>query len=505
MESISHNVNRKEADLKFYEFGKVYSFDPTKESTAEKPLSPYSENENLALWMTGNMNRASWNVKAVEASVYDLKGILMNIFSRAGISEGSLKFEQGSDEIFAAKLDISFKSGKHLAEVGILRSSVLKKFDIEQSVVYAAVDWTALFRQARKTDVKYAELPKTQGVERDLALLVDKNVKFAEIEEVIRKTEKKLLRDVRLFDVYEGKNLPAGKKSYAVSMKLQDMEKTLNDKQIEATMNKIINALQTFGAELREEKRQQNNNYYKYKKFTMGRAFEYRKARKLKRWGNMRRTFTRIGKEITIAVKAGGPDPDMNPRLRVLMQNAKAANMPKDTVERAIKKATDKDAGDYKEIVYEGYGPFGIAIVVETATDNNQRTVANVRSYFNKFGGSLGTQGSLSFLFDHKSVFHVKPNEGMDHDEFELELMDFEAELETDEEEWLIYGAFDQFANLQKYLEDKGMEIVSAEFERIPTDYKEVTPEQREQLDKLLDKFEDDEDVQNVFHNIKED
>ena len=251
LESISHNVNRKEADLKFYEFGKVYSFDPTKESTAEKPLSPYSENENLALWMTGNMNRASWNVKAVEASVYDLKGILMNIFSRAGISEGSLKFEQGSDEIFAAKLDISFKSGKHLAEVGILRSSVLKKFDIEQSVVYAAVDWTALFRQARKTDVKYAELPKTQGVDRDLALLVDKNVKFSDIEEVIRKTEKKLLRDVRLFDVYEGKNLPAGKKSYAVSMKLQDMEKTLNDKQIEATMNKIINALQTFGAELR--------------------------------------------------------------------------------------------------------------------------------------------------------------------------------------------------------------------------------------------------------------
>ena len=237
----------------------------------------------------------------------------------------------------------------------------------------------------------------------------------------------------------------------------------------------------------------------------MGRAFEYRKARKMKRWGNMSRTFTRIGKEITIAVKNGGPDPDMNPRLRVLMQNAKAANMPKDTVERAIKKATEKDAGDYKEIVYEGYGPFGIAIVVETATDNNQRTVANVRSYFNKFGGSLGTQGSLSFLFDHKSVFHVKPGEGVDHDEFELELMDYEAELETDDEEWLIYGAFDQFANIQKFLEDKGMEIVSAEFERIPTDYKEVTGEQREQLDKLLEKFEDDEDVQNVFHNIKED
>lgn len=237
----------------------------------------------------------------------------------------------------------------------------------------------------------------------------------------------------------------------------------------------------------------------------MGRAFEYRKARKLKRWGNMSRTFTRIGKEITIAAKAGGPDPDMNPRLRVLMQNAKAANMPKDTVERAIKKATDKDAGDYKEIVYEGYGPHGIAIVVETATDNNQRTVANVRSYFNKHGGSLGTQGSLSFLFDHKSVFHIKPNAETSQEDFELNLMDFEAELEAEDEEWLIYGAFDQFANIQKFLEESGLEIVSAEFERIPNDYKEVTPEQREAIEKLLEKFEEDEDVQNVFHNMKED
>ena len=236
----------------------------------------------------------------------------------------------------------------------------------------------------------------------------------------------------------------------------------------------------------------------------MGRAFEYRKARKMKRWGNMSRTFTRIGKEITIAVKSGGPDPDSNPRLRVLMQNAKAANMPKDTVERAIKKATDKDASDYKEIVYEGYGPHGIAIVVETATDNNQRTVANVRSYFNKHGGSLGTQGSLSFLFDHKSVFHLKPGEGLDLEELELELMDFEAELEAEDEEWMVYGAFDQFANLQKFFEEKDLEILSAEFERIPTDYKEVTAEQREAIEKLLEKFEDDEDVQNVFHNMKD-
>ncbi|MDE5744704.1 MAG: YebC/PmpR family DNA-binding transcriptional regulator [Paramuribaculum sp.] len=237
----------------------------------------------------------------------------------------------------------------------------------------------------------------------------------------------------------------------------------------------------------------------------MGRAFEYRKARKLKRWGNMSRTFTRIGKEITIAAKAGGPDPDTNPRLRALMQNAKAANMPKDTVERAIKKATEKDSGDYKEIVYEGYGPFGIAIVVEAATDNNTRTVANVRSYFNRYGGSLGTQGSLTFMFDHKSVFKIKPKEGVDLEELELELIDYGVdELVADEDEIDIYGAFEEFANIQKYLEENGFEIISAEFERIPNDLKEVTEEQRATLDKLLEKFEEDEDVQNVFHNMKE-
>ncbi len=237
----------------------------------------------------------------------------------------------------------------------------------------------------------------------------------------------------------------------------------------------------------------------------MGRAFEYRKARKLKRWGNMSRTFTRIGKEITIAVKAGGPDPSTNPRLRVLMQNAKAANMPKDTVERAIKKATDKDSGDYKEITYEGYGPFGIAIFVEAATDNNTRTVANVRSYFTKHGGSLGTQGSLTFLFDHKSVFKIKAHEGVSLDDLELELIDYGVdEIVPDEEEIVLYGAFEEFANIQKYLENNGYEIVSAEFERIPHELKEVTAEQRVTLDKLLEKLEEDEDVQNVFHNMKE-
>ena len=235
----------------------------------------------------------------------------------------------------------------------------------------------------------------------------------------------------------------------------------------------------------------------------MGRAFEYRKARKLKRWGNMSRTFTRIGKEITIAAKAGGPDPDTNPRLRALMQNAKAANMPKDTVERAIKKATDKSTEGYKEINYEGYGPHGIAIFVETATDNNMRTVANVRSYFTKHGGNLGTQGSLQFLFDRKCVFTTAPKE-VDMDELELEMIDYGVdELGQDEDgNIIIYGAFESYSDIQSYLESNGFEIKSAEFVRIPNDLKEVTPEQREAVQKLIDKIEEDEDVQNVFTNM---
>ena len=237
----------------------------------------------------------------------------------------------------------------------------------------------------------------------------------------------------------------------------------------------------------------------------MGRAFEYRKARKLKRWGNMSRTFTKIGKEITIAVKAGGPDPNGNPRLRALMLNAKAANMPKDNVERAIKKATDKDAGDFKEIVYEGYGPHGIAIVIETATDNHTRTVANIRSYFNKAGGSLGTTGSLSFLFEHKSVFHIKPKEGVSLEDLELELIDYGVdEVEADDEEIVLYGSFESYNDIQKYLEDNGFEIISSEFERIPNDVKELDAEQRASIEKLLERIEEDEDVHNVFHNMKE-
>ncbi len=218
----------------------------------------------------------------------------------------------------------------------------------------------------------------------------------------------------------------------------------------------------------------------------------------------MARVFTKLGKEITIAVKSGGPEPDTNPRLRVLVQQAKKENMPKENVERAIKKASEKDAGDYKEMVYEGYGPFGIAIVVETATDNPTRTVANVRSYFNKHGGSLGTTGSLEFLFDHKCVFKISPKEGVSLEDLELELIDYGVdEVEEDEDDIILYGEFKSYSNIQSFLEENGYEIHSAEFERIPLDTKSLDDEQRAQIEKLLEKFEEDEDVQNVFHNME--
>ncbi len=236
----------------------------------------------------------------------------------------------------------------------------------------------------------------------------------------------------------------------------------------------------------------------------MGRAFEYRKERKMKRWGNMSRVFTKIGKEITIATKSGGPDPETNPRLRVLIQQAKKENMPKDNIERAIKKATDRDASDYKEVVYEGYGPHGVAIVVETATDNTTRTVANVRSYFNKHGGSLGTSGSLEFLFDHKCVFKISEKDGVSLEDLELELIDYGVdELVADEDEIYLYGDFKSYAEIQSYLEENGFEINSAEFERIPHDTKVLDDEQKAQIEKLLEKFEEDDDVQNVFHNME--
>lgn len=236
----------------------------------------------------------------------------------------------------------------------------------------------------------------------------------------------------------------------------------------------------------------------------MGRAFEYRKARIFKRNAYLARTFTRLGKEITMAAKAGGPDPDQNSKLRLLIQTAKNENMPKDNVDRAIKRAFEKDTSDYKEMVYEGRGPHGIAIMIEAATDNNQRTVANIRSYFNKLGGSLGTSGMLDFLFDHKSIFTVARTPELDMEEFELAMMDFDAEVDADDEEVIVMAEFQSFGAIQKYLEDNKFEIKSFRFDRIPKELKTLNDEQRAEVNKLLDKINEDEDVTNVYHNMEE-
>ncbi len=246
----------------------------------------------------------------------------------------------------------------------------------------------------------------------------------------------------------------------------------------------------------------------------MGRAFEFRKERKMKRWGHMARTFTKLGKEITIAVKQGGPDVTGNPRLRALMAEARSEQMPKENIERAIKKATESKQGDFKEVIYEGYGPFGIAYLVETATDNNTRTVANVRSYFNKCGGSLGTSGSVAFMFDHKCVFRIKETEGLDLDELELELIDYGAEEvfeetvvdkdDNESKEVVIYGDYTSYGTIQKFIEENGYELISGGFEQIPNvELKEVTAEQRSTLEKLIGLLEDDEDVTNVYTTMK--
>ena len=219
----------------------------------------------------------------------------------------------------------------------------------------------------------------------------------------------------------------------------------------------------------------------------------------------MARTFTRIGKQIAIAVKAGGPDPENNPHLRAVVATAKRENMPKDNVERAIKNAMGKDQKDYKEMNYEGYGPFGIAVFVETATDNTTRTVANVRSVFNKFGGTLGTSGSLDFMFSWKSMFTITKKEGVDMDDLILELIDYgvEEEYDEDEDEITLYDDPKSFAQIQKYLEENGFEVKGAEFTRIPNDEKDLTPEQRATIDKMVERLEEDEDVQNVYTNMK--
>ncbi len=235
----------------------------------------------------------------------------------------------------------------------------------------------------------------------------------------------------------------------------------------------------------------------------MGRAFEFRKERKMKRWSAMAKAFTRIGKDIVMAVKEGGPDPDTNSKLRAVIQNAKSVNMPKDNIERAIKRASDKSLGDYKEVLFEGYAPHSIAVLIETATDNNTRTVANIRSYFNKCNGSLGTSGSVEFMFDHTCNFKVNaPNQNIE--DLELELIDFGVEEVFEEDDAIVlYAPFENFGSIQKALEEKGLEIVSSGFERIPTVTKKLTEEEQKDVDKLLEKIEDDDDVQNVYHTMQ--
>ena len=242
----------------------------------------------------------------------------------------------------------------------------------------------------------------------------------------------------------------------------------------------------------------------------MGRAFEFRKARKMKRWSKMAKTFSRIGKDIVMAIKESGPEPEGNAKLRAVMQNAKAANMPKDIVDRAIKKAKDKDTSDYKEVNFEGYAPHGIAVMVETATDNNNRTVAAVRAAFTKFNGNLGTNGSVEFMFERKCHFKIPMGE-LDPEELEFELIDhgieelFAEEPEEDSEEQatiMIYGPFESFGSIQKELENRDLEILESGYERIPTNTTKLTPEQEEEVDKLLERLEEDDDVMNVYHTM---
>ena len=234
----------------------------------------------------------------------------------------------------------------------------------------------------------------------------------------------------------------------------------------------------------------------------MGRAFEYRKARKMARWANMAKTFTKIGREITLAAKEGGGDPEYNPRLRIAVQNAKAANMPKANIENAIKKATDPDLSNYEERTFEGYAPHGVALMVETTTDNNNRTVANVRHVFNKYGGSMGNSGSVEFMFERKGVFKVDP-EGQDPEELELELIDHGLEeLRHDDDELVLITDFENYGTLQSALDERNIEIKEAKLERIPTHYKSLDDDAAEEVIKFIDKMEDDDDVMNVFHNM---
>ena len=252
LESLAHNINRRSPDLMMYEFGNVYFFNPQAESTAERPLAPYSESSRLALWITGDIRPAGWLRQQEKSTVYDLRAIVENIFARLGIALADIKLAAGTDSIYSASLSISSRNGKPLGSLGIVSRRLLKDFDIKQEVFFAELDWEALVRMATRSAVTYAELPKTMAVKRDLALLVDSAVTMQQIEQTVRESERKLLRSVTLFDVYEGDKLPAGKKSYAIAITLQDADRTLNDKQIDAVMKKIITNLQNkLGATLR--------------------------------------------------------------------------------------------------------------------------------------------------------------------------------------------------------------------------------------------------------------
>lgn len=252
LESLAYNINRRAADLMMYEFGHVYFHNPQAESTAERPLAPYSEASHLGIWITGAIRPAGWLRTEEKSSFYDLRAVVDNMFARLGIAASGLKTAPGSDPMFAASLEVTSRNGKRLGQLGIVSKDVLRQFDIKQEVYFAEFDWAALVQLASRHSVSYADLPKTQPVKRDLALLVDNAVTMQQIEDTVRECERKLLREVTLFDVYEGDKLPAGKKSYAITITLQDPERTLNDKQIDAVMRKIIAGLESkTGASLR--------------------------------------------------------------------------------------------------------------------------------------------------------------------------------------------------------------------------------------------------------------
>ncbi len=244
LESLAHNINRKSSDLMMYEFGNVYFFNPEAQSTAETPLAPYRESSRLALWLTGAVRQGNWARAEEAATFYDLKAIVSNIFARLGISARELQLTQAGSDIFAASLNIDTRSGKSLGSMGVIAKPLLKLTDIRQEVFFAELDWNAIVKLALKKKVSYSALPKTQPVKRDLALLLDNTVTMEQVEAVVRESERRLLKGITLFDVYEGKNLPEGKKSYAIAITLQDDEKTLQDKQIEAVMSKIVTNLQ---------------------------------------------------------------------------------------------------------------------------------------------------------------------------------------------------------------------------------------------------------------------